>query len=114
MKKMCSPQEKKALSYKKDRRNTYGERGGHARHDIAAHKARDRRVYRRQANQILNGNEIHQTELREELELEVKSVAQSSWRKSPDKPLGQAVKWKLERRVRRGINLSIKKLLGTE
>lgn len=111
MKKSPSPQEKKLLSYKKDRRNTYGERGSHSRHAIAAHKARDHRAYRRQANQILSGNEVHRADLLEEVDVKVKSVRESSWRKSPDEPLGKVVERKLERRKDRRINASMKKTL---
>jgi hypothetical protein len=111
MKKSPSPQEKKLLSYKKDRRNTYGERGSHSRHAIAEHKARDRRVYRRQINQILNGAESNQPDLMEEVDIEVKSVPKSSWGKCPDEPLGKVVNWKLERRKGKGINATMKKTL---
>ena len=111
MKNLNSPQEKKLLSYKKDRRNTYGERGSHSRHAIAVHKARDHRAYRRQANQILSGDDINQSDLRDEVDIEVKSVRKSSWRKYPDQPLGKVVKRKLERREASGINATVKKTL---
>ena len=110
MKKSRSPQEKKLLTYKKDRRNTYGERGSHSRHAIAAHKARDHRVYRRQVNQILSENEIHQ-DFWEEMDVEAKSVSESNWRKSPDEPLAKVVRRKLERRKEMGINATVKKTL---
>lgn len=103
MKKSRSPQEKKLLSYKKDCRNTYGE-GSYSRHAIAAHKARDHRAYRRQINQILTGNEIHDVDLLEEVDVEAKSVAESSWRKYPDEPLAKVLESKLERREYKEIN----------
>ncbi len=103
MRRSRNPQEKKLLSYKEDRRNTYGERGSYSRHAIAAHKARDHRVFRRQANQILSGNEIYQAELLEEVDAEVKAVRESNWRKCPDESLGEVVKTKLEGRKDSGI-----------
>ncbi|MBV9958564.1 MAG: hypothetical protein JO360_09090 [Acidobacteria bacterium] len=111
MKKVCSPQEKKRLSYQKDRRNTYGERGSHSRHAIAAHKTSDRRAYRHRANQILNGTEGTQAELLEEIDIAVKSVAASHWRKCPDRPLGKFVEHQQRRRVALGINVTAKKIL---
>ena len=105
MKEPLSPQEKKLLSYEKDCRNTYGERGSHSRHAIADHKERDRRAYRRKANQILNGGKANQIVLPDELEAEVKAVNKSNWRKSPDEPLGEVVNSKLERRGRIGIKV---------
>lgn len=111
MKKPLSPQEKKRLSYKRDRRNDYGERGSHSRHAIAKHKARAHRAFRRQVAQVLSGQGIHQPELREEVDVEAKSVAASSWRKSPDGRLGEVVQRKLERRARVGINVEVKETL---
>ena len=111
MKKSRSPQEMKLLSYEKDPRNTYGERGSHSRHAIAAHKTRDHRVYRRQTNQILSGEEINQAELVEEIDVEVKSIHESSWHKCPDEPLGKVVEGKLARRKDKGINATVKKTL---
>jgi hypothetical protein len=111
MKKSHNPQEKKLLSYKKDRRNTYGERGSHSRHAIAAHKARDHRVFRREINQILHDAEVNQFDLLEKVDVEVKSVRKSSWRKCPDQPLSIVVERKLERRKNMGINATMKKTL---
>lgn len=111
MKQPLSPQEKKLLSYGKDRRNTYGERGSHSRHAIAAHKERDRRAYRRKANQILDGVEVSQPDLLDEVDAEIKAVSESNWRKCPDEPLGKVVNCKHERRVKTGINVTLKTIL---
>jgi hypothetical protein len=111
MKKLQNPQEKKLLSYKKDCRNTYGERGSQSRYAIAAHKARDHRVFRRQINRILNDAETNQPNLLEEVDVEAKSVRKSSWRKYPDQPLSIVVERKLERRKNNGINATMKKTL---
>jgi isochorismate hydrolase len=112
MKKYRSPQEKKLLSYKKDCRNTYCGRGSNARHAIAAHKARDHRAYRRQINQILVVNEIHDANLLEAIDVEAKSVAESSWRKYPDEPLAEVLKRKLERQKYREIKKTFENKLN--
>jgi hypothetical protein len=111
MKKFRSPQEKKLLSYKKDCRNTYGERGSHSRHAITAHKERDRRAFRHQTKQILNQAESTETDILEFVDNEVKSVRASSWRKWSDTPLGEVFISDLELRQIAGINETIKKTL---
>jgi hypothetical protein len=47
----------------------------------------------------------------EQAELKVKAVAKHGWRKYADSPLGEAVKRKLERREKMGINATTKVLL---
>jgi hypothetical protein len=103
MKKVLSPQEKKLLSYKKDRRNTYGERGSHSRHAIENHKNRDRRAFRRKVNQVLAVVENEIGNEPKTLGAEVNAVHRRNWKKCADQPLGKVVKWKLERRQRMGI-----------
>lgn len=114
MKKVLSPQEKKLLSYKKDRRNTYGERGSHSRHAIENHKNRDRRAFRRKVNQVLAVVENEIGNEPEILDAEVNGVKRRNWKKCADEPLGKVVKWKLERRQRMGINQSVKELLKSD
>ena len=111
MKKILSPQEKKLISYQKDRRNTYGERGSHSRHAIENHNNRDRRAYRRKVNQVLAAAQNITVEEPENLDVEAKAVHRRNWKKCADEPLGKVVKWKLERRQRMGINQSVKELL---
>jgi hypothetical protein len=48
-----TPQDKKSLSYAKDRRNTYGENDKSSRKAIPARKAGESRKVRRKANQVL-------------------------------------------------------------
>jgi|SRR6478672_4478033 len=111
MKKLRSPQEKKLLSYKKDCRNTYGERGSHSRHAIAANRSFHHRAYRHQINQILDSNKIQHADVLEEVNVEVKSILKSDWCKSPDQPLGEVIQRKLKERYAKGINASVKKTL---
>ena len=114
MKKLRSPQEKKLLSYKKDCRNTYGERGSHSRHAIATNRSLDHRAYRHQINQVLHSNKIQHTDALEEVDIEVKSILKSDWCKSSDQPLGEVIQRKLEERYAKGINASVKNILSSK
>lgn len=111
MKKRRTPPEKKLLSYEKDRRNTYGERGSHSRHAITLQKAINRRTDRHRANQVLQNVESDLVDSLEQAELKVKTVAKRGWRKYADRPLGEVVERKLERREKMGINATTKILL---
>lgn len=93
MPKFQSPQEKKSLSYRKDRRNDYGESNKGSRKIIPRNKAQGHRDNRRFTKQtidvILTAGE------------EISDVAQSTlkndlrriggWKKCPDAPLGEIV-----------------------
>jgi hypothetical protein len=111
MKKRRTPQEKKLLSYEKDCRNTYGERGSHSRHAITLRKAINRRTDRHRANQVLQNVESDLVGSLEQAELKIKVVVKRSWRKYADSPLGEVVKRKLERREKMGMNATTKVLL---
>ncbi len=101
MKGRKTPQEKKSLSYARDRRNTYGESDKGSRTSIKRNKTKPSRAYRRSVNQILqseaSSSDLQNAEL---LDAEVRSVKRRKWRKCPDTPLGQYVKERLERRSR--------------
>jgi hypothetical protein len=88
--KVLTPQEKKALSYAKDRRNTYGENAKASRKSIPLSKARAQRAVRRSDKVAI--------------EASVEDVAltrpKPKWKKTPDKPLGEVVKGKLAWRAR--------------
>lgn len=94
-----SPQEKKRLSYAKDRRNSYGENDKSSRKAIPARKAGENRKVRRITNQSLA--------LLERLDDVDASVAESSlkqdiervggWKKSPDTSLGDLLDEKRSR-----------------
>ncbi|MDP8966377.1 MAG: hypothetical protein M3O33_20805 [Cyanobacteriota bacterium] len=112
MKKRRTPQEKKLLSYEKDCRNTYGERGSHSRHAITLQKAITRRSDRHRANLVLQNVESDLVDSLEQAELKVKAVVpRRAWQKYADSPLGVVVKRKLERREERGMNATTKVLL---
>lgn len=94
-----NPQEKKALSYERDRRNVYGQNSKASRKAIPARKASVRRAFRHETNQMLktalraDGEEQLDT-----VEAKVISVARKRWRKCPDAPLKKIVSDRLARR----------------
>ncbi|MDO8286278.1 MAG: hypothetical protein Q7T69_14810 [Rhodoferax sp.] len=95
-----TPQQKKALSLERDRRNAYGERGANSRFAIARHKAKDLRRIRRMENAPLGSRTLVPAE--DDLaEAQLRAVAHPprSWKKSPDRPLAENVERKLVRRA---------------
>jgi hypothetical protein len=96
-----TPQEKKGLSLKKDRRNTYGENAKSSRKNIPKSKALSHRKVRKSAGQQL-------TLLDPARELEADTIGSTlaaprlqkgRWQKSPDTPLGKVVTGKSNRRA---------------
>lgn len=97
-----TPQQKKRLSYAKDRRNTYGENNKSSRKNIPLSKALDIRSERRAQDQTLaRVLQAAESEQLDAIENEVRSTKPRQWRKSPDLPLGQAL---ARRASRRGTN----------
>lgn len=99
-----SPQEKKALSYAKDRRNDYGENDKSSRKNIRRSKRIPNRADRRRGHQILSAvhgpvepktAECAETDLRGTKSMWVKR----GWRKRPDIPLREMVAYTLRRRA---------------
>lgn len=99
-----TPQEKKRLSYAKDRRNTYGENDKSSRKNIRRRKRHPNRANRRNARQSLSVTigAADATPL-EQVEAQLKHRRPKRWRKSADSPLARAVSRKLKRRVQTGI-----------
>lgn len=100
-----SPQEKKRLSYARDRRNDYGENDKSSRKGIRRNKRAPHRANRRRANQILESavgvvNEAAE----EETERRLLAKRPKVWRKFPDVPLGEVIQRTLRRRIERGID----------
>jgi hypothetical protein len=101
-----SPQEKKALSYAKDRRNAYGENDKASRKAIPARKAGESRKVRRKARQSLDvmdqsdeaKAEVVESSLRHNLE------RVGGWKKSPDAPLADYIEHQARRRSWRGLS----------
>jgi len=87
-----TPQEKKRLSYEKDRRNAYGESPHSARRSIPQRKAfRNRANRHRQELALRQPPPRLDDELADRIESEVFHYAPEFWKKWPDRPLGLVV-----------------------
>ena len=93
-----SPQEKKVLSYAKDRRSNYGENDKASRKNIPLRKAKVNRAYRRKVNEILSEVDGGTFEHADLVDGKAKNVKREFWKKCADEPLGTFLKRKLERR----------------
>lgn len=93
-----TPQEKKQLSYARDRRNDYGENDKSSRTSIPARKRRANRVNRRLTGSLLAGatGDVDPV-LAESVETNAGGRRPQRWTKVPDIPLGVH----LERKRRR-------------
>jgi hypothetical protein len=95
-----SPAEKKADSYKKDRRNTYGENSKSSRKNIPRAKARDHREVRRVSRQGLVATKgAVDEEVIDKAETRATTKRHSRFKKQPDKPLGSVIATKKQRRA---------------
>ncbi len=96
--KQKTPQEKKALSYAKDCRNTYGENDKSSRKNIPLRKAKVNRGYRRKVNQVLQEIDFKiDLEKVEFAENDARNIKREYWKKCADEPLGKVVERNLER-----------------
>ncbi|MEV0352839.1 hypothetical protein AB0H88_44390 [Nonomuraea sp. NPDC050680] len=99
-----SPQEKKRLSYAKDRRNDYGANDKSSRKNIPLRKRAPHRANRRRTHQTLEAAAGAVDELAEEAaEERLLATRPKSWKKWRDAPLGEIIQVRLERRIRLGI-----------
>jgi hypothetical protein len=95
-----TPQEKKRLSYARDRRNVYGEAPHAARKNIPLKKALRNRANRHYANQQLMYEGVgFDEELADAIESRIKRKAPHEWEKFPDAPLGEVVPRKSRNRA---------------
>lgn len=106
MSKRRSPQEKKRLSYTRDRRNWYGENDKSSRKNIARNKRNQHRSRRHRTQQQLSAalgpvDEVVEESLDERL---TRARSGSRWRKFPDTQLGLYVAGGLAKRVAKGIS----------
>ena len=106
MSKIKNPTQKKRVSLERDRRNVYGEHSKSSRKNIAKSKQRRHMDERRAVAHALGKLKGRvDDDVASETELEVKvTIADSrhrGFRKSPDKPLGDVIQRKMERRRER-------------
>ncbi len=85
-----TPQEKKELSYAKDRRNGYGENAKASRKNIPLRKRLINRANRHSAQQALSeALGVTDPSREEAVDQKVASKRPKSWRKRPDIPLAE-------------------------
>ena len=99
-----NPQDKKRQSYEHDRRNSYGENHKSSRKNIPRSKQRSHQDERRSVRQVLGsaqGNIASEVADEAQSQTLVKGRMKKlqAFRKSPDHPLGEAVKRRLRRRT---------------
>ncbi|GAA3090718.1 hypothetical protein GCM10017562_72110 [Streptomyces roseofulvus] len=95
-----SPQEKKRLSYLKDRRNSYGENDKSSRKNIRRNKRFQHTANRRHAQTALTTLLGSLDDARADaVEERMSGRRPKRWRKFPDAPLGAVVDGTLQRRV---------------
>ncbi len=90
--KQKTPQEKKALSYAKDRRNVYGESDKGSLVAIRRNKTFPTRAYRKAVNDVLHDTvgeiDLEKAEL---IDAKAKEIKRRQWKKYPDAPLGEFI-----------------------
>ena len=87
-----TPQEKKRLSYEKDRRNTYGANSKASRKSIPLAKARANRSERHAQNHVLaTAVGVENSDAMAAVENLVRSTEPRDWRKFPDTSLGEVL-----------------------
>ncbi len=98
--KFRSPQQKKRLSLRKDRRNTYGENDKASRKAIPANKARSHRAVRRTSKVAVTEALVAESLRADTAQSTLKTprLQKGKWRKYPDTPLGKVVARQLKRR----------------
>ena len=96
-----SPQEKKALSYRKDCRNCYGENSKSSRKAIPLRKKLGARARRKMESQLLQASVISAPSDADIIENKILTIPPPVWRKYPDVPLALHVKNKRRARQNR-------------
>ena len=98
-----TPQEKKRLSYAKDRRNTFRENSKASRKAIPLSKALANRAERHvQNHRLAAAVDGQDTDSLVAVENHARATAPRAWRKHADMPLGEFLKWKAARKAARG------------
>jgi hypothetical protein len=101
-----TPQEKKRLSYARDRRNNYGENDKSSRKNIPRSRAMMHRANRHRTRQVLgDAKGAPDAAVEDGVEQRLLNRRPKKWRKWRDSPLSEIVEYKLRRRVRLGIDV---------
>ena len=113
-----TPQEKKALSYAKDRRNIYGESDKGSRVSIRQNKTFPTRAFRKNINDVLQ-SAVGAVDLEkaEAVDVKVGGIKRRKWKKFADAPLGKIVRGQLEtgeRPIRRRLKGVMKNVVKEE
>jgi hypothetical protein len=108
MSKIKSPTEKKALSYDRDRRNSYGESPHSSRKNIRRGKQRTHQEARRVATQVLarainDNSDDSACEIENDVLTATKVVELNGFKKKPDIPLRVIIARKLRGRYKQTI-----------
>ncbi|WP_406299775.1 hypothetical protein OG948_31865 [Embleya sp. NBC_00888] len=99
-----NPQDRKRLSYLKDRRNGYGENDKSSRRNIRRNKRAVHSANRRREHLVLTAlTGVRDGTGADAVEEGLFAKRPKSWRKAPDEPLAEALIRGFERRVRTGI-----------
>jgi hypothetical protein len=99
MKKPRTPQEKKKLSYQRDRRNMYGQNAHASRKAIPKRKRDVTQSLRKRTNQVIPKLQPLVAVVDDcEIEEKIGRVVPKRWRKCPDMPLGEAIRLKKARK----------------
>lgn len=105
MKRKLTPQEKKRLSYVRDRRNGYGQNAKASRKAIPLKKRLINRAYRRNTQQLASQIPQVCTEEMDALEQSVHVARRKNWRKCRDIPLVEYIRrqrtWRILRKYRK-------------
>lgn len=96
-----SPQEKKVLSYTKDRRNMVAEMRSIAHRAISKRKVMANQALRTATRKAV-AKQVRAAPDAESIDVFVPRTGARSWRKSPDVPLATYLEFKIESRPRRG------------
>ena len=95
-----TPQEKKELSYERDRRNVYGRAPHASRKLIPLNKALRNRANRHYENQQVDyQGPVPDEDLADELGSSLHHRVPQEWKKYPDAPLGEVVAKKSRKRA---------------
>ena len=102
-----SPQEKKALSYVRDRRNGVAESRSIAHRAISKRKALANQAFRSASRGVLTKELRGHADL-EDIDSHVSRTGSMAWRKIPDMPLASYVEFRLRSRAKRGMTPKLK------